>query len=421
MIRIPKEVEKTMKTLETAGFECYAVGECVRDALINLKPLDWDVATNAQIDDMKKLFPECKVISTAKNIIRLEFGDIEDDGIILDISHYRNGENQVLTINEDLEGRGFTCNAIGVTLSRIPVDPFGGRKDIRERNMRTVGIVDKVFEENPEKMLEMIRIAAEMRFELPKDAKDAIAKCADLLMTKNNAEVATQLLLLVDSYNGCDTVQKLWDYGLLQVLIGKPYGKKLHIKEKSELDMYLKNIHKAEDDPLVKLSLLYLCFENAKTRDAIKMLHFAPKIEDNLITAHKEMNISYTVNDKLKLKDFINRIGLDNYEFVQRVALSRKLVLNERFDAPYKRAMLMKQIKASNEVLTMDDVPITEADILEAGIVSTEREAMELRCRVLDACLKENFDKGSDFMALARDLKANKRKFQYKNIRWIKN
>ena len=420
MIRIPKEVEKAMKSLENSGFECYAAGECVIDAVVNLKPLDWDVVTDASIDDLTSLFPEGRVINRRLGVIRLEFGDIEDDGIILDISHYRNGQTQVITLNEDLEGRVFTCNAIGESLSRTPVDPFGGRRDIREKSIRTIGIVDKVFEESPETMLEMVRIAGEMGFKIPKDALDAIRKCGHLLLEKNHIRVQKELLLLADSYNVTECYRILRDTGLMNVIMGKPIDKKLALREKSELDMLLRNLTKSEEDAEVRLALLYLCFDSARTRDAIRKLDFQGNLGERFVTLHEEINTSYTVNDKLKMKSFINRVGMENYIFIQKVAVAKKTVFNERFDAAARREVIMRQIKNGGEVITRDDIPLDEAKLMDLGIVTSIREGEELIARMVDASIKENFSKESDFEALARNLAENKRKFPYKGIKWIR-
>ena len=47
-----------IQKLETAGFEGFVVGGCVRDILLNKEPKDWDVATNAKPGDVQKIFPD---------------------------------------------------------------------------------------------------------------------------------------------------------------------------------------------------------------------------------------------------------------------------------------------------------------------------------------------------------------------------
>ena len=56
--RIPDEVLQVAETLETAGFEAYLVGGCVRDIVRNVPPKDWDLTTNAHPEDITRLFPD---------------------------------------------------------------------------------------------------------------------------------------------------------------------------------------------------------------------------------------------------------------------------------------------------------------------------------------------------------------------------
>ena len=55
---IPVEIVEVSKRITDAGFEAYLVGGCVRDILINRKPSDWDITTNAKPEDIINIFPE---------------------------------------------------------------------------------------------------------------------------------------------------------------------------------------------------------------------------------------------------------------------------------------------------------------------------------------------------------------------------
>ena len=131
LVKLPEKVSKIMTRLYEAGFEAYAVGGCVRDSILGKKPYDWDITTNAKIDELKKIFPEAKVLSKKFSVIRLEYVDeIEDSagnvigetGIIADIATYRKEERYeegrlvefafADSVEEDLPRRDFTINAI---------------------------------------------------------------------------------------------------------------------------------------------------------------------------------------------------------------------------------------------------------------------------------------------------------------------
>ena len=69
LVKLPEKVSKIMTRLYEAGFEAYAVGGCVRDSILGKKPYDWDITTNAKIDELKKIFPEAKVLSKKFSVI----------------------------------------------------------------------------------------------------------------------------------------------------------------------------------------------------------------------------------------------------------------------------------------------------------------------------------------------------------------
>ena len=193
MIKTPKEVKRIMKTLGDEKFKAYTVGECVRDSLAGLKPYDWDVATSAGFEDLTRLFPEAKVISRKYSVIRMEFieevfdreGDfVGEEGIIVDVSTFRksslygeSGKTDEVqfaeTIEEDLDRREFTMNALADNGYDL-VDPFGGREDIKNRLVKTIGDPGESFREDPVRMLKAIRMAAELDFDLTQSVYEAI-------------------------------------------------------------------------------------------------------------------------------------------------------------------------------------------------------------------------------------------------------
>ena len=96
MIKLPREVNRIMKTLETAGFEAFAAGDCVRGALLGDNPYGWDIVTSADGEKLKELFPEGQVISEKYGILRMEYieevydkdGNFAgEEGIIVDVAH----------------------------------------------------------------------------------------------------------------------------------------------------------------------------------------------------------------------------------------------------------------------------------------------------------------------------------------------
>ena len=140
MIKFPKEVSRVFRKLEENGYKVYAVGGCVRDSLLGNNPIDFDLATNAKLDELKELFPDAIVLSEKLSVIRFDYSnpEDEDEGIILDVatfrvdgqySDYRRPDSVTFVdnIEEDLGRRDFTINAMADNPSQALVDPFDGQ------------------------------------------------------------------------------------------------------------------------------------------------------------------------------------------------------------------------------------------------------------------------------------------------------
>ncbi|MFH0903045.1 MAG: hypothetical protein V2A73_20645, partial [Pseudomonadota bacterium] len=143
---IPPEVQSICRRLDSAGFEAWVVGGCVRDALLGLPAKDWDVATNAQPGQIGRLFRRTiptgikhGTITVLEGEMAVEVTTFRGEGAYSDA---RRPDYVVfgVSLEEDLARRDFTVNAIAFDpQSERMVDPFGGRDDIRRRCIRAVG------------------------------------------------------------------------------------------------------------------------------------------------------------------------------------------------------------------------------------------------------------------------------------------
>lgn len=233
MIKLPREIRRIMKELETAGYEVYAVGGCVRDFLLGKNPLDFDLATNAKLEEMTAIFPEAEVISEKYSVIRLDYSnpENEDEGIIADIatysidgeySDYRRPDDVIFTekIEEDLKRRDFTINAMADNPEKALLDPYGGREDIRERLIRTVGDPKQRFKEDPLRMLRAVRFAAQLDFELHKSVREAIAECSEFLMHVSRDAVRSEFEKIIVTENTGKGLHLLANLNLMKYIVG---------------------------------------------------------------------------------------------------------------------------------------------------------------------------------------------------------
>lgn len=200
-ITLPQAVTTALARLEQAGFEAYAVGGCVRDSLRGVPPHDWDVATSASPDDMKRVFADCPLIETG-----IAHGTVTVllDGTATEITTYRidgpysDGRHPdsvrfSSALSDDLSRRDFTVNAMAYHPQRGLVDPFGGRQDLENGILRAVGVAERRFEEDALRILRALRFAATLPLKIDPDTARAVLNCRALLARVSVERIAQEL------------------------------------------------------------------------------------------------------------------------------------------------------------------------------------------------------------------------------------
>ena len=129
------------RKLEDAGFETWAVGGAVRDALLGLPLGDWDLATRAHPNQVRRLFRRTVPLGVEHGTV----GVLSDEGVLYEVTTFRrdvetDGRHAVVpfadTVEEDLSRRDFTSNALSWhPLRKVMLDPFGGCDRTHERQV----------------------------------------------------------------------------------------------------------------------------------------------------------------------------------------------------------------------------------------------------------------------------------------------
>lgn len=189
MIKFPKEVDKVIDKLNHMGFQTFVVGGSLRDRLMGFQPVDWDLATKAKPDEILKIFPNAEVLNETLGVMRLYFTKSSHDEIapVVDIATFRREHTHdekgtpvrfefTDTIHEDLNRRDFTVNAMAYNNTLGIVDPFNGRKDIKDKIVRCVGDADERIKEDPVRILRALMLIAEKGFHPEASLYEAIGK-----------------------------------------------------------------------------------------------------------------------------------------------------------------------------------------------------------------------------------------------------
>ncbi|WBS02482.1 polynucleotide adenylyltransferase PcnB [Pseudoduganella sp. SL102] len=233
---------RVTSTLQEAGFEAFVVGGAVRDLLLGVKPKDFDIATNATPEQVKKLFRRAFIIGRRFQIVHVMFG--QD---LLEVTTFRGSaidnapkdeHGRVLRDNtfgsqaEDAERRDFTINAMYYNPATQQVlDYHGGIRDIRAKLLRIIGQPETRYREDPVRMLRVVRFAAKLRFEIEPTTNAPIAVMAPLINNVPAARVFDEMLKLLMSGSALACLLQLRKAGLhhgllplLDVVLEQPLG-----------------------------------------------------------------------------------------------------------------------------------------------------------------------------------------------------
>ena len=181
-INLPPKVRYIINKIYQNNYEAYIVGGCVRDAILGFEPNDYDITTSASPNTIQEIFKDFKCIETG-----IEHGTVsvlmEDE--IFEITTYRiEGEYKdhrrpekvdfTDRLEEDLKRRDFTINAMAYNEKKGLIDLFGGKEDLNNKIIKTVGNPYDRFNEDGLRMIRAIRFSSKLNFTIEKETLKAI-------------------------------------------------------------------------------------------------------------------------------------------------------------------------------------------------------------------------------------------------------
>ncbi len=235
--------------LRDTGFSAYIVGGAVRDLLVGRKPKDFDIVTDATPSRIKKLFRNSRIIGKRFRLVHIFFGEK-----IFEVSTFRSIEegsvgNVFGTMDEDVQRRDFTLNALYYDpLKEQIIDYVGGVKDIKKGIIRPVIPIDRIFIEDPVRMLRAVKYGATTGCRLPFQLKRKIRKSAQLLSPISPSRLTEEILKIINSGHAHDIISKAMDTDLYVYL--QPAAANLMLEDKTYHKAYFSSL--TELDKLVQ-------------------------------------------------------------------------------------------------------------------------------------------------------------------------
>ena len=193
---------KVLRKINKAGYKAFIVGGSVRDIVLgNLKPHDVDIATNAPMDKLEKLFKtynigkskDFGIVVVREGPFNFEVAQFRKDGKYTD---GRRPDTVTITgeFEQDAARRDFTINAMGINADGEIIDYFDGKKDIKNKVLKTVGDPRKRFGEDYLRMLRAPRFASKLGMAIDKGTEKAIQKLSTNIKDLAPERVKDELL-----------------------------------------------------------------------------------------------------------------------------------------------------------------------------------------------------------------------------------
>lgn len=243
--KIDSDAIRIIGRLKESGHCAYLVGGAVRDLLVGNAPKDFDIVTDATPSRIRRIFRSARIIGRRFRLVHVVFGPK-----IFEVSTFRSTVegsvgNDFGTMDEDVMRRDFTLNALYYDpLQEQVIDYVGGVRDIRKGVIRPVIPLDRIFVEDPVRMLRAVKYSATTHCSMPWQLRHKIKKSASLLSPISPSRLTEEILKIVNSGHAFDIVSEALDTDIYMYL--QPAAADLIMSDREFERNYLANLKRLD-------------------------------------------------------------------------------------------------------------------------------------------------------------------------------
>lgn len=439
MIILPAQVTEAITVLEDAGFEAYIVGSCVRELLMGNNPQDYDIVTNAEINDIMFSFRDYRISDEG-----IQRGEILVTvvGMIISISPYRREVvgNRVMyaeTLETDLSRRGFTIDAMAYSVRAGLIDLYGGKSCLAGEEKRVVAIGENItrttkdngkpvtetyydmsrsFTMEPSRILRAIRYCAEREFVIDEPTRAAMRQNVSCFEYADTAKVFSELQRIVMGKYASKVLDSYADI-LKHVIpeIEPCIGFKQHSKyhDFPVWEHICRSVGFAVPEPAIRFAMLFhdigkpdCCAVDSSGEGhykghgergrllaecVMRRMEFPRALADEIswLVYHHDVPIP---EERKKLKELIRSLGPEDLKSLLQCEIAdnrAKKTETETQDVIRLRASLaaLNEIITEGECYEIGQLAVTKKELIDRKLVVSDKEAEELLNVLFDIVL----------------------------------
>ena len=403
---MPQKVADIINELNSAGYEAYAVGGCVRDSILGRKPNDWDITTSAMPEEVKAIFRRTVDTGIKHGTVTVLLGDdsfevttFRVDGEYTD---HRHPEEVSFTRNleEDLLRRDFTINAMAYSDKTGIVDLYGGLQDIENKVIKAVGDPDARFDEDALRIMRAVRFAAQLDFTIEEKTKEAIGRHTEFLKEVSAERIETELTKLITSAHP-EKLIDAYELGITAVILPE-FDNTMGVPQNNPYHKYDVGHHiiavtqNVPPTKIMRYTALFhdICKPECRTTDERGIDHFkmhavlgADKAREIMRRLKMDNDSIHAVSrliywhdygikgdvTKRSLRRMMSKLGAENfpdYLAIRRADMAGQSDFRkEEKDEIYRNIeALYNEIIAEGDCLSVKDLAINGGDIMKFGI-----------------------------------------------------
>ena len=360
--KISKFAISIVDELQKNNYETYLVGGCVRDILCNMSPKDFDIATNATPEQVRKVFKASRIIGKRFRLVHvfnrnelIEVATFRSDAGSSNNQIVKDDQGKILrdniwgSIEDDCKRRDFTLNALYYCpISEEIKDFSNGLVHIKKKIIVSLGDPQKRFEEDPVRSIRAIRFSSKLNFKLENTVKDAIYDKSYLLADISNARMFDEFCKIFLGGDGEKNLNKLESFGLLKYLIAtnpdNDYAKKVMLEAVKNTDSRVKNNQSKTPGFLIAALLWPALLKECSSKEGINIRKFFRSMDKVLKNQQQKTAIPR------KFYNYIKDIWILQLKLHSRIGNQPyKLIRHPRFRAAFD-FMLVRERAAKIKV-----------------------------------------------------------------------